>query len=69
MGELLPDGSEKGLRGHAQERGQRLRIGMAPPEGEIVRDAPYQRIATEEAWTFPTLVKAQRSSGRWATSS
>lgn len=57
---LLPDGSEKGLRGHADERGPRRRVGMAPPAGEIDRNAPYQRIATEEAWTFPALVKAQQ---------
>lgn len=56
---LLPDGSEQGLRGHAEERGVRARIGMAPPAGEVRRDAPYKRIATEEAWTFPALVKAQ----------
>lgn len=56
---LLPDGSEKGLRGYAEERGQRLRIGMAPKAAEIDRNAPYKRIATEEAWTFPDLVKAQ----------
>jgi len=56
---LLPDGSEKGLRGHAEERGVRARVGMAPPAGEVRRDAPYKRIATEEAWTFPALVKAQ----------
>lgn len=56
---LLPDGSEKGLRGYMPERGVRRRIGMAPPAGEIDRNAPYQRIATEEAWTFPELVKAQ----------
>ncbi|WP_068074782.1 amidohydrolase family protein [Novosphingobium lentum] len=56
---LLPDGSEQGLRGHAEERGVRARIGMAPPAGEIDRAAPYKRIATEEAWTFPALVKAQ----------
>ena len=59
MTELLPDGSEKGLRGYAEERGVRRRIGMAPPEGAIDRSAPYKRIATEEAWTFPALVKAQ----------
>ena len=59
MGELLADGSEKGLRGHAQERGVRARVGLAPPEGVIDRNAPYKRIATEEAWTFPDLVKAQ----------
>lgn len=56
---LLPDGSEKGLRGHAEERGIRTRIGLAPAAGEIDRAAPYKRIATEEAWTFPELVKAQ----------
>src|SRR6187401_77303 len=32
---------------------------MAPRAGHIDRDAPYRRIATEEAWTFPALVKAQ----------
>jgi len=56
---LLPDGSEKGLRGYAEERGVRARVGLAPPAGEIDRNAPYKRIATEEAWTFPALVKAQ----------
>ena len=56
---LLPDGSEQGLRGHMEERGVRSRVGLAPPAGEIDRDAPYKRIATEEAWTFPDLVKAQ----------
>lgn len=56
---LLPDGSEQGLRGHMEERGVRTRIGMAPPAGEIDRNPPYKRIATEEAWTFPDLVKAQ----------
>jgi predicted TIM-barrel fold metal-dependent hydrolase len=55
----LPDGSEQGLRGHAEERGVRTRIGLAPPAAEIDRAAPYKRIATEEAWTFPDLVKAQ----------
>ena len=59
MGERLPDGSEKGLRGYSEERGVRQRIGLAPPEGAIDRAAPYKRIATEEAWTFPALVKAQ----------
>lgn len=57
--EILPDGSARGLRGHLEERGVRRRIGMAPSAGEIRRDAPYRRIATEEAWTFPALVKAQ----------
>jgi predicted TIM-barrel fold metal-dependent hydrolase len=56
---LLPDGSERGLRGHAQERGVRRRIGLAPPSAAIERAAPYKRIATEEAWTFADLVKAQ----------
>ncbi|MXO65386.1 amidohydrolase family protein [Altericroceibacterium endophyticum] len=57
----LPDGSEKGLRGHlSDERGIRERVGMAPPAGQILRDTPYKRIAVEEAWTFPALVKAQR---------
>lgn len=56
---LLPDGSEKGLRGYHEERGVRTRIGLAPPAAEIDRNAPYKRIATEEAWTFPDLVKAQ----------
>lgn len=37
----------------------RRRIGLAPPAGQIDRSAPYKRIATEEAWTFPELVKAQ----------
>ena len=55
----FPDGSEKGLIGYAEERSPRLRIGMAPPAGEIDRNAPYKRIATEEAWTFPELGKAQ----------
>ncbi|OJY67210.1 MAG: hypothetical protein BGP16_16680 [Sphingobium sp. 66-54] len=32
---------------------------MTPPEGAIDRNPPYKRIATEEAWTFPDLVKAQ----------
>jgi len=59
MGALLADGSEKGLRGHAQERGVRRRVGLAPPEGAIDRNPPYKRIATEEAWTFSDLVKAQ----------
>ena len=59
MGEQLADGSEKGLRGYAQERGVRKRIGLAPPEGAIDRNLPYKRIAAEEAWTFPDLVKAQ----------
>jgi predicted TIM-barrel fold metal-dependent hydrolase len=56
---LLPDGSEKGLRGYGSERGVRKRIGLAPAAGAIDRDAPYKRIATEEAWTFPELVEAQ----------
>jgi predicted TIM-barrel fold metal-dependent hydrolase len=56
---LLPDGSERGLRGHAEERGVRRRIGLAPPSAAVERAALYQRIATEEAWTFADLVKAQ----------
>ncbi len=57
---LLPDGSEKGLKGHFEEDfSQRTRIGLAPRAGHIDREAPYKRIATEEAWTFPALVKAQ----------
>ena len=57
----LEDGSEKGLKGHFEEDfGQRTRIGLAPRAGHIDREAPYRRIATEEAWTFPALVKAQQ---------
>ncbi len=56
---LLPDGSEQGLRGHAEERGVRQRIGLAPAAGVIARNMPYKRIATEEAWTFADLVVAQ----------
>lgn len=57
---LLEDGSEKGLKGHFKEDfSHRTRIGMAPRAGHIDRSAPYKRIATEEAWTFPALVKAQ----------
>ena len=57
---LLPDGSEKGLKGHFREDfSHRTRVGMAPRAGHVDRDAPYKRIATEEAWTFPALVKAQ----------
>jgi predicted TIM-barrel fold metal-dependent hydrolase len=56
----LPDGSEKGLKGHFEEDfSLRERVGLAPRAGHIDRDAPYKRIATEEAWTFPALVKAQ----------
>lgn len=56
----LPDGSEKGLKGHfAEDFSHRTRVGLAPRAGHIDRDAPYQRIATEEAWTFPELVEAQ----------
>ena len=57
--ERLPDGSEKGLRGYMVERGVRRRIGRAPPAGEIDRNPPFKRIATEEAWTLPELVEAQ----------
>src|SRR5690606_14211300 len=57
---LLEDGRERGLKGHfLEDFSHRTRIGMAPPAGEIDRAAPYKRIATEEAWTFPALVKAQ----------
>jgi predicted TIM-barrel fold metal-dependent hydrolase len=56
---ILPDGSERGLRGYGEERGVRRRIGLAPQSGEINRVAPYKRIATEEAWTFADLVRAQ----------
>src|SRR5690606_17760629 len=56
----LEDGSEKGLKGHFKEDFSfRERVGLAPRAGHVDRDAPYQRIATEEAWTFPALVKAQ----------
>jgi predicted TIM-barrel fold metal-dependent hydrolase len=56
----LADGSEKGLKGyHVDESGVRTRVGLAPRAGHIDRDAPYKRIATEEAWTFTALVKAQ----------
>ncbi len=57
---LLEDGSEKGLKGHFKEDfSHRVRVGLAPRAGHIDRNAPYKRIATEEAWTFPALVKAQ----------
>jgi len=57
---LLEDGSEKGLKGHFKEDfSHRTRIGLAPRAGHIDRNPPYKRIATEEAWTFPALVKAQ----------
>ena len=56
----LEDGSEFGLKGHFKEDFSiRTRIGLAPRAGHVDRDAPYKRIATEEAWTFPALVKAQ----------
>jgi predicted TIM-barrel fold metal-dependent hydrolase len=56
----LEDGSEKGLKGHFKEDfSHRVREGLAPRAGHVDRDAPYKRIATEEAWTFPALVKAQ----------
>jgi 5-carboxyvanillate decarboxylase len=57
--DLLPDGSERGLRGFAMERGVRRRIGLAPQAGDVDRNAPYKRIATEEAWSMPELVEAQ----------
>lgn len=56
---MSEDPSEPGLRGHAIERGVRRRIGLAPAAGTIERKAPYLRIATEEAWSFPELVEAQ----------
>lgn len=57
---LLEDGSEKGLKGHhLDDFGQRIRQGLAPRAGHVDRHAPFKRIATEEAWTFPALVKAQ----------
>ncbi|RIV81134.1 amidohydrolase [Aurantiacibacter xanthus] len=56
----LEDGSEKGLKGHFREDfSHRARTGLAPRAGHVLRDAPYKRIACEEAWTFPDLVKAQ----------
>jgi predicted TIM-barrel fold metal-dependent hydrolase len=56
----LEDGSEFGLKGHFKEDfSLRTRIGLAPRAGHVDRNAPYKRIATEEAWTFPALVKAQ----------
>ncbi len=56
----LADGSEKGLKGHFKEDfSHRVREGLAPRSGHVDRDVPYKRIATEEAWTFPALVKAQ----------
>ena len=33
--------------------------GLAPPPREIDRRAPYQRIATEEAWNIPEILAAQ----------
>ena len=57
---LSGDGSEAGLKGHFREDfSKRERIGLAPEAGTIDRNAPYKRIAIEEAWTFPALVKAQ----------
>lgn len=56
----LEDGSESGLKGHFKEDfSHRVRVGLAPRSGHVDRDAPYKRIACEEAWTFPALVKAQ----------
>ncbi len=56
----LEDGSEFGLKGHFKEDfSVRTRVGLAPRAGHVDREAPYKRIATEEAWTFPALVKAQ----------
>lgn len=60
MASKLEDGSEKGLKGHFREDfSKRERVGLAPPAAQVDRTAPYKRIATEEAWTFPGLVKAQ----------
>ena len=56
----LEDGSEFGLKGHFREDfSHRTRVGLAPRAGHVDRHAPYKRIATEEAWTFPALVKTQ----------
>ena len=55
----LEDGSEKGLNGHFKaDYSLRTRVGLAPRAGFIDRNTAYKRIATEEAWTFPALVKA-----------
>jgi predicted TIM-barrel fold metal-dependent hydrolase len=56
--DLLPDGTPSGLRGYAYERGTHARIGLAPPPARIDKQAPYKRIATEEAWTIPELTEA-----------
>ena len=63
---LLPDGSEKGLRGYASERGVRRRIGLAPPERQIDRNPPYTS-ACSTRWTIPTSNRATRSPSttRW----
>ena len=56
----LEDGSEFGLKGHFKEDfSHRTRVGLAPRAGHVDRVVPHKRIATEEAWTFPALVKAQ----------
>ena len=62
--QVLPDGSEKGLSGYNTERMPRRRIGLAPRAGEIDRNAPYKRIATEEAWTFRAGQGASRLPGK-----
>jgi hypothetical protein len=33
--------------------------GLTPPERAIDRNAPYKRIATEEAWNIPEILEAQ----------
>ncbi|WP_321396895.1 amidohydrolase family protein [Emcibacter sp.] len=54
------DGSEKGMSGLGNNVvNPRSHVGLAPPAGEIERNAPYKRIATEEAWSFPELIEAQ----------
>jgi len=57
--EILPDGSEYGLKGHSSEPTVRVRRGLAPERAQIDRKAPYKRIAVEEAWAIPEMVEAQ----------